>query len=190
MRLLISILLCLSFSVSAQTFSRSLAFHGNANARASTASYVLYTNYSATSSRANYSGLVGQLWTNSSAITVNELGRWVTVVASHPRTIYLVKWSDKSIKATAILNSSNATVSTFTYTNITPVVLEVSTVYAFVCTETNVTTSFQDAAPTTRGIFSSGVYGGAVYSATYSVADLAYTDQARPFGPLNLKWTP
>jgi len=195
MRFLSTILILFTLTASAQTNrvqsgQRVMLGDKVSNYAGSAITNNLYTNYVATANRANFSGLVGMIWTNNSEITVTALGRWVTVSNQFPRTILLVKWSDKSTVASCILNSSNSFEGVFIYTNISPVVLSASTVYALCSAETNGITAFQDGASGSRGVFSSGQYGGAAFSVTYLPAGLTYDAKARPYGPLDLKYTP
>jgi hypothetical protein len=154
------------------------------------ATTLLYTNYVYSTPRGDWNGLVGQQWTNTQNITVTALGRYVVSTNNPPRLLQLVLWSDKSVIASATLNISNATEFSFSYTNLaSPVALSAGIQYALVSEEISGSTSFANNASGSKAVFSTGVYGGAAYSATYSTSGLLFLASDRPFGPLDLKYT-
>ena len=151
--------------------------------------YNLYTNYSGTSARGGFNGLVGMIWTNTVAITVTHLGTWVTLTNNPTQQLQLVNWTNLTAVASVWINTSNSASAVFIYTNISPVTLIAGTVYCMVRNETNGTTVFQDGGGVPRGVFSSGTYGGRVYSTAYLLSGLGYEAGDRPYGPHDVKYT-
>lgn len=189
MRTLILILWLVAATAFGQFNFKDLAF--NAPRSSALVTNLLYTNYTATANRGNFSGLVGMLWTNTEAITVTDLGRWNSASNNYDRLVTLVLWTNSSSVANVTLRSSNQTEGVFIYTNlVSPVVLIAGAVYCLVSPETNGASTFQDArVGEALGVFSSGTYGGAVYSVSYAFSGLVYEVRNKPYGPFDLKYT-
>jgi len=151
----------------------------------------LYTNYVFSTQRGNFNGLVGLIWTNNVAISVNALGTYVLSSNRPPKTLSLVLWTNKTLIASAVYNSTNNFQDGFGYTNIAPVTLLAGAAYVLCQTQTNGTTLFADKGIGLQAQFSTGTYGQAVYSVDYTFGSLTVDGggTGRPYGPLDLKYT-
>jgi len=157
--------------------------------RPQSAAVALITNYVPTTLRNDITGHVGLTFTTVAAITISELGRWVVSGNSQSHTISLVKWSDKSVVASAVVATAGATPGQFLYAACTPVTLLAATYYAIVSTETSGGDQWYNASAGNQVVFTSGTYSGYCYS-TSTIPNLVDGGvAARPFGPPDAKYT-
>lgn len=193
MRILAIILLsaCACFAQTKQAKSGDIVRLGDKfTTFSATASTVLYTNYSFTSSRSDFTGLAGYMWTNgSTTLTGKSLGRWVISGNSQTHTVSLVRWSDKAVIASGTVVTSGATPGAFAYVDVADFTIAANTAYALVSSETSGGDAFaQKQGGSNAAQMSAGNYGPTCFSLSTAAGLTAETYIERPYVPTNLKY--
>ncbi len=93
--------------------------------------------------RNNYTGSVGFKFTTTQAFTVTSLGRFCITGNSQAHLVQLINSSNNSVQATTNVLTSNCT-NSYTYSPITPLLLQPNTSYYLVSSEVNNGDQFYD----------------------------------------------